>query len=321
MVLSENGWTAEDMPALDGKKIIVTGANSGLGYEATEKFAEKGAHVIMACRSMERGREAKGEIEDKLNDCSLELSKLDLASLDSVKDFAEEYKANNEELHILCNNAGIMAIPRQETRDGFEKQFGVNHLGHFALTSHLIDYLIETSGQTRLVTQSSALHKKGSMNFEDLMKEQNYDKNQAYADSKLANLLFAFELDRKLQDADVNTLSIACHPGFSATNLQSTEENESSIFRNFRMKVLTKVLAQSAETGYLPMIYASVSEKAHGGDYIGPDGFMNMRGLPENQKPSEEARDEDVAEKLWKVSEELTGIDFELEEYSEWKEE
>jgi NAD(P)-dependent dehydrogenase (short-subunit alcohol dehydrogenase family) len=257
---------------------------------------------------MERGRKAKEEIEDEDPEGNLELRKLDLASLDSVKDFAEEYMANNGELHVLCNNAGVMAVPFEVTEDGFETHFGVNHLGHYALTAHLIQTLVDTDGETRVVTQSSALHKNGEIDFSDLMNEENYDSGQAYADSKLANLLFAFELDRKLEENDLEVESVGCHPGFAATNLQNTEENENSFIRDLGMRLAKKFLAQSAEKGALPMVKAAAS--GEGGGYIGPGGFMKMRGLPEKQEPGKKALDEEVAEKLWGKSEELTGVKF-----------
>ncbi|MFQ3308402.1 MAG: NAD(P)-dependent dehydrogenase (short-subunit alcohol dehydrogenase family) [Candidatus Nanohaloarchaea archaeon] len=303
-------WTADDMPDLKGKTVVVTGANSGLGFEATKKFAQKQAQVVMACRSIERGKNAKQDIEAEFEDADLQVKKMDLASLQSVRDFAEEFKANNEELDILCNNAGIMAIPREETEDGFEKQFGVNHLGHFALTAQLIPAL-EEANEARIVNQSSALHERGELNFDDLMHEESYEPMKVYGDSKLANVLFTYELDRKLSDTDIEAL--ACHPGYAATNLQSRgPEKEGSTLKKYMMKAANKVLAQSAEKGTLPMLYAATSERAKSGDYIGPNGFKNMRGYPEKQESSEESYDEGTAEKLWRVSEELTGIDFEI---------
>lgn len=305
-------WTADNIPDLEGKTVIVTGANSGLGFEASKMFADKDAEVVMACRSIERGKNAKDDIEQEIEDPYLEVKKLDLADLESVKDFAEEFKANHEELDILCNNAGVMAIPREETEDGFEKQFGVNHLGHFALTAHLFPALIETE-DARVVTQSSGLHEKGSINFDDLMHEQNYSPQQVYSDSKLANLLFAYELDRKIRREGLDIKSIGVHPGYSATNLQTRgPEKSGNKIKKYAMKVANKVIAQSARKGALPMMYAAVSEEAEGGDYIGPGGLGNMRGLPEKQESSEASYETSTAEELWAVSEELTGVDFEV---------
>lgn len=303
-------WTADDMPELEGKTVVVTGANSGLGFEASKKFADKKAKVVMACRSIERGKDAKNQIEEEQPEADIEVRKLDLASLESIKDFAEEFKANNEALDILCNNAGIMAIPREETEDGFEKQFGVNHLGHFALTAHLMPVL-ENAEEARIINQSSGLHENGDINFDDIMHEESYSPQGAYADSKLANVLFTYELDRRLSDTGIKTL--ACHPGYAATNLQSRgPEKEGSTIKKYVMKAANKLLAQSAEIGALPMLYAATSPEAESGDYIGPDGFMNMRGLPVEQKSSEKSYDEEKARKLWDISEELTGVEFDI---------
>lgn len=309
--MSKDKWSSDDMPELEGKNIIVTGANSGLGFEAAKSFAEKGAHVVMACRDLENAEKAKSEIEDEVGDSSLVVLELDLASIESVKRFAENYRSGYDELHILCNNAGVMAIPRQETEDGFERQFGVNHLGHFALTSLLFDLLEETDGETRIVNQSSAIHENGEIDFEDLMWENEYDKWGAYARSKLANVLFIYELDRRLDSEGIK--AVACHPGYASTNLQYRgPEEEGSRLKYFMMKAANTVLAQSAEKGSLPMLYAATSEDIKGGEYIGPGGFRQMRGYPEKQESAPQSYDEETAEKLWQVSEELTGVDFEV---------
>lgn len=323
-----DNWTSEDIPDLDDKKVIVTGANSGLGFEASKMFAENGAHVVMACRSLEKGRKARKSIEEKVDEASLEVRQIDLASLDSVEEFAKEYRANNDSLDVLCNNAGVMAIPREETEDGFEKrenpveflksqkifdfrpQLGVNHLGHFALTGHLIDLLIETEG-SRVVTQSSGLHENGDIDFDDLMMEEDYDKWEAYAQSKLANVLFGYELDRKLENK--NMKSVVCHPGYASTSLQyKGPREEGSKIRLGLMKVTNTLVAQSARKGALPMMYASTSESIEGGEYIGPGGFANMRGYPEKQESSDISYDKDVAKALWTRSEDLTDIEYDL---------
>jgi NAD(P)-dependent dehydrogenase (short-subunit alcohol dehydrogenase family) len=305
-------WSADDIPDLEGKTVVITGANSGLGFEASKMFAENNAEVIMACRSIKRGKDAKEDIEEKIEEPNLEVKKLDLADLESVKNFAEEFKANHEQLDILCNNAGVMAIPREETEDGFEKQFGVNHLGHFALTSKLFPAL-ESAENARIVTQSSGLHKKGEIDFDDLMHKEEYNPQQVYSDSKLANLLFAYELDRKIRREGLDIKSVGCHPGYAATSLQTRgAEKSGNKIKKFAMKAMNKVVAQSAHTGALPMMYAAVGKDIEGGDYTGPGGLMNMRGLPEKQESSEASYETSTAEKLWAVSEELTGIDFEL---------
>jgi NAD(P)-dependent dehydrogenase (short-subunit alcohol dehydrogenase family) len=304
-------WTVAEMPDLSGKRVVVTGANSGVGFEATKAFAGAGAHVVMACRSESRGADAMAAVREAMPAASLSLLELDLADLDSVRSFAESFESEYDSLHALCNNAGVMAIPRRETEQGFEMQFGVNHLGHFALTGHLLETLRTTPGESRVVTQSSGVHERGEIDFDDLQSERGYDKWEAYAQSKLANLLFAYELQRRLAVAGVDGVtSVGCHPGYAATNLQYRgPEMAGSRLRLLGMKVANAVVAQSASRGALPMLYAATAEDVRGGDYVGPGGFMNMRGYPERQSSSERSYDETRAARLWDVSEDLTGVD------------
>jgi hypothetical protein len=308
-------WTTADMPDCAGQTVVITGANSGLGFEGARAFARRGATVVMACRSLDRGADAADEIRRETPDADLDVRRCDLADLDSVAAFAEDYRADYDELHVLCNNAGVMAIPRSETADGFETQFGVNHLGHFALTGHLLDRLVHTPGETRVVTHSSGAHEMGEMDFADLHHEDDYGKWEAYGQSKLANLLFAYELDRRLTDAGVaDTISVACHPGWAATNLQSRgPEQEGSRLRAGLMRVANAVLAQDAEQGVLPMLYAATAPDVSGGDYYGPDGFMGMRGHPEPQRSSDASYDRERARRLWAVSEDQTGVAYDFE--------
>jgi NAD(P)-dependent dehydrogenase (short-subunit alcohol dehydrogenase family) len=308
-------WTVARMPDQSGRTVIVTGANSGLGYWATAAFARKGADVVMACRSERRGREAAADIEADAPDATLDVRHLDLADLDSVARFADDFLADYDDLHALCNNAGVMAIPRGETADGFETQFGVNHLGHFALTGHLFDRLRETDGETRVVTQSSGLHERGQIDFSDLQGEREYDKWDAYGQSKLANLLFAFELDRRLDAAGIDDVtSVGCHPGYADTNLQRRgPEQAGSTLRLYLMKIANAVFAQDAEQGALPLCYAATAADIEGGEYVGPTGFMDMRGAPGRATPSDRARNLDTAARLWGVSEELTGVEYDLD--------
>ena len=306
-----------------GSTVVVTGANSGLGYEATEAFAGHGADVVMACRSLDRARTAAEEIRDTLADApdwasapddgSLTVMELDLASLDSVGGFADQFGEHFDELHVLCNNAGVMAIPRGETEDGFERQFGINHLGHFALTGHLLDDLRETEGETRVVTQSSGAHQQGTIDFDDLQHEESYSAWGAYAQSKLANLLFAYELDRRLSAAKANVTSVACHPGYAATNLQTRAPQESgSTLGLLGMKAANALFGQSAEQGALPMLFAATEPGIAGGEYVGPGGLLNMRGTPELQESNAASRDEETAGRLWDVSEKLTAVEYDL---------
>ncbi len=302
-------WTRDDVPSMDEETVVITGANSGIGFHAARVFAAKGADVTMACRSVERGEDAADEIREEVPDAPVEVRELDLASLDSVEDFADGFIQDHDALDVLCNNAGVMAIPRTETKDGFETQFGVNHLGHFALTAHLSDLVVSTD-RARVVTTSSGAHERGTIDFEDPHGEDEYTKWDAYAQSKLANLLFAFELQRRFEDADVDVKSVGVHPGYAATDLQRRgPEMEGSRLKLGLMKAMNAVLAQSAERGALPILYGATAE-LEGGEYVGPGGFMNMRGYPEVQEPNERARDKETAERLWEVSEELTGVEF-----------
>ena len=308
-------WTADDMPAMDGKRVVVTGANSGIGFEGTKAFARAGATVVMACRSTERGERAASQVREAVPDATLDVRRCDLADLASVRDFAAGVRGTYDELHVLCNNAGVMAVPRSETDDGFETQLGVNHLGHFALTGHLLDRLVTSTGESRIITQSSGAHTMGEVDFADLHREGSYGKWEAYGQSKLANLLFAYELQRRLADAGVEgTKSVACHPGYADTNLQYRgPEASGSRVRYGLMKVANTVFAQSAPKGALPMLYAATAPDVKGGDYYGPGGFLGMRGPPERQESSDASSDEDTAERLWAVSEELTGVGYDIE--------
>ncbi|AEN05783.1 oxidoreductase [Halolamina sp.] len=310
-------WSLTDIPDQSGRTVAVTGANSGLGYAATEAFVHRGADVVMACRSVDRAREAAEEISVPEADGSLTVMELDLGDLGSVRSFAAAYEREFDDLHILCNNAGVMATPYRTTEDGFELQFGVNHLGHFALTGLLLDSLQETPGETRVVTHSSAMHERGQMDFDDLQHEQSYDKWEAYAQSKLANALFGFELDRRLRAAGESVTSVVCHPGYADTNLQRRgPEMAGSRLRLLAMQAANAVVGQSARQGALPLLYAATAEAIDGGEYVGPGGLFNMRGAPEVREPAAQAQDADAAQRLWAVSEELTNVAYRLAEPS-----
>ncbi|QKQ98430.1 SDR family NAD(P)-dependent oxidoreductase [Candidatus Nanohaloarchaea archaeon] len=307
-----SNWTAEEMPNLEGKTALVTGANSGIGFEATKKLARKNAEVVMACRKKEKGLEAKEEIEAEIEGPDLRVMQVDLASLDSIHETAEKFKSEYEKLDLLFNNAGVMAIPRRETEDGFEYQIGVNHLGHYALTGLLLEKLENADDEARIISQSSIAHENGDINFEDINHEKSYDRMQAYSDSKLANILFAKELDRKLKEDDLDIKAIASHPGVSHTNLFNAEESQHNIIVTKLMGLGLKLFGQSPEKGCLPMLYAATSEEIEGGEFIGPDGFKAIRGSPERQIPSEKAQDEKLAERLWEKSGEMTGVEYNL---------
>jgi NAD(P)-dependent dehydrogenase (short-subunit alcohol dehydrogenase family) len=284
---------------------VVTGANSGLGLATARELARAGARVVMACRNMAKGEAARREIEAAAPGAALELEQLDLSSLDSVRAFAGRIGGG---LDLLINNAGVMAPPRGQTADGFELQFGTNHLGHFALTGLLIGAM-EGREDARVVTLSSTAHKTGRIAFANLGGERHYFRWRAYGQSKLANLLFALELERRLRAAGSNVKSMAAHPGYAATNLQFAAP---PLVDRLVMRVGNAVIAQSEEMGALPTLYAATAPGVAGGTYVGPDGLLEQRGHPKPVSPNRAARDEDVARRLWEVSEEMTGVRFEL---------
>ncbi|WP_277999778.1 oxidoreductase [Halocatena marina] len=312
---SSNGWTADDMPNQTGNVVVVTGANSGIGYDTTKAFAQKGAHVAVACRSPERANRTRQKIESTVSDASLSVHELDLRNQVAVRQFASEFKSEFDRLDVLVNNAGVMVPPYSTTDDGFELQFGVNHLGHFALTGLLLEELIETDGETRIVTQSSVAHDYGDIDFDDLHREQSYNRTEAYGQSKLANLLFTYELDRRLRAVGSNTIAVASHPGWSATGLQDgdTELGVSSVRRTVA-RIANTVFAQSPADGALPTLYASTATDVDGGHYFGPSGIMEMRGSPTRVVSNETSYDHKTAQQLWDISGKLTGITFEIGE-------
>ena len=303
-------WTAEDMPDLKDQTIVVTGGNSGIGLEAARQFARKSARVVLACRDLTKAKTAAAEIERDAPGATVEPMRLDLASLDSVRRFVAELTTAHRQLHVLCNNAGVMAIPYARTADGFEMQFGTNHLGHFALTGLLLERLLATPG-ARVVSVSSGAHRMGKIRFEDLQWETGYGKWRAYGQSKLANLLFTFELQRRLEAAKAAVIGVACHPGYAATNLQAVGPRlQGSSFLEGLMQVGNSLFAQSAAMGALPTMYAATAKQVRGGEYFGPDSIGELWGHPKAVECSSAARDREVASRLWKVSEELTGVTY-----------
>jgi NAD(P)-dependent dehydrogenase (short-subunit alcohol dehydrogenase family) len=302
-------WTAADIPDQAGRRVIVTGANSGLGFETALALAAHGAEVTLAVRDTTKGDAAAEAIQTRAPQASLEVRRLDLADLSSVDEFAWLWReAHPDGLDLLINNAGIMAIPRRETADGFEMQLGTNHLGHFALTGRLIDAM---RPHGRVVTVSSQAHRMGRMDFDDLMGERKYGAWRAYGQSKLANLLFTRELAERLQRAESSVAAAAAHPGYASTHLQAVgPEMRGQGWMNSVMGVANKVLAQSAAMGALPTLYAATSPEVRSGDYVGPDGFGEQRGHPKLVGMTDSARDDEVAERLWSVSEELTGVHY-----------
>ncbi|MFH2008742.1 MAG: oxidoreductase [bacterium] len=297
----KNRWTSDNIEDLTGRTAIVTGSNSGIGFEEARALALKGAAVILAVRDVDRGEQAAQRIRDEHPAASVEVLPLDLASLDSVRAFAETFKRKHAALHLLVNNAGVMMPPYGKTADGFELQFGTNHLGHFALTGLLLDRLLETEG-SRVVNVSSQAHRQGRIDFEDLNWERKpYKKMRSYGQSKLANLLFTYELQRRLEAAGAKTIAVAAHPGWTATNLQQ----HVGFFRS-----LNPLFAMKPWQGALPTLYAATSEDVHGGEYYGPSGIYEMRGWPKRVKSVPASHDAADAARLWDVSEELSGVSY-----------
>jgi NAD(P)-dependent dehydrogenase (short-subunit alcohol dehydrogenase family) len=301
-------WTTADIPDLTGKVIIVTGANSGIGYEAAKEFTRKGAQTILACRNMEKAETALAQIRDEIPDAQAEIMQLDLSRLDSVRAFVDTFKAKYDRLDVLLNNAGIMMVPYGTTEDGFERQFGTNHLGHFALTGMLIDLLSNTP-DSRVVNVSSNGHRQGKMDFDNLMyvNGNGYSPMQAYGRTKLANLLFTYELQRRLEDQKLDVISVAAHPGISETNLGAHLQDKLA----FKMlRPIFERIGQSAAMGALPSIRAAVDSEVAGGEYFGPGGTMEMNGYPVLVPSSKASHNLEDAKKLWKVSQQLTSVEY-----------
>jgi NAD(P)-dependent dehydrogenase (short-subunit alcohol dehydrogenase family) len=307
-------WTENDIPDLKGKVALVTGANSGLGFSTARSLAARGAQVIMGCRDERKAETAMAAIRASVPDAKLEFLPGDLSDQASVRTAAGLLKSRHARLDIQVNNAGIMTLPYTKTRDGFEMLFGTNYLGHFALTGHLIELTSSTPG-SRIVTVTSLSERVGKIPLDDLNWEKSgYSKRGAYARSKLANLMFALELDRRLRKASVGTLSVAAHPGYSATNIvYGGGAGQQSLMRslwNLMARIGNALLAQPADRGALPSLYAATAPEVNSGDYIGPDGLIEFSGYPKLVKPSRQAQDEKLAAGLWACSEELTGVRF-----------
>jgi NAD(P)-dependent dehydrogenase (short-subunit alcohol dehydrogenase family) len=304
-------WTHTDVPEQSGRTFVVTGANSGIGLEAAKTLAGAGAHVVLACRDPRKAEGAAAELRALHPSASLELAALDLASLASVRDFAKAFSDRHARLDVLVNNAGVMAIPRRTTADGFEMQLGTNHLGHFALTGLLLPLLAATPG-SRVVTVSSTAHRAGRMRWDDLHGERSYQRWLHYGQSKLANLLFSYELDRRSRAAGLPLVAAACHPGYAATNLQLVGPRmDASRFMEGLMTWANGVFSQPAAMGALPTLYAATAPDVRGGDYYGPDRMFESWGHPKKVGSSARSRDAESARRLWQLSEELTGVQFE----------
>lgn len=304
----KEAWDVADMPDLTGKVAIVTGANSGIGFEAAKALAQKGAHVVMACRNMEKGHNALVSLKQADPSASVEVMELDLSSLQSVRAFADAFKQKHDRLDILVNNAGIMMVPYGATEDGFEQQMGTNHLGHFALTGLLYDLIKQTPG-ARVVSVSSNGHRMGDTNWEKIMYKEGreYSPIRAYGRSKLANLLFTQALQRRFDQDGVDAIATAAHPGGSNTNLAAHLQNEGigqTLFPLFES------FMQGADMGALPTLRAAVDPNANGGDYYGPQGMMQISGHPVKVQANNAAYNALAQQQLWDISEKLTGVTF-----------
>jgi NAD(P)-dependent dehydrogenase (short-subunit alcohol dehydrogenase family) len=302
-------WKPQEMPPQQGRLAIVTGANSGIGYQVARYLSRAGATVILACRSREKGEAARAKIVASNSGAKVEVRVLDVADLDSVGSFASEFLREDKPLDLLINNAGVMAIPeRRTTPQGFEMQFGTNHLGHFALTGLLLPALLRQP-DSRVVTVASIAHKGGKLNFDDPNAERGYDPRGAYQQSKLANVVFGLEFDRRLRARSAQTASVIAHPGVAVTNIISNGMGMG--LKGRIVNALIPLVAQSDDRGSWPLLYAATSPQAHGGGYYGPDGIAEVKGTPVEVKPKPHALDPAAGQRLWEISEALTGVHFE----------
>jgi NAD(P)-dependent dehydrogenase (short-subunit alcohol dehydrogenase family) len=299
-------WTDVDVPSQAGRVAVVTGANSGIGYDAARLLAERGATVVLACRSLEKATDAAGRIAQHAPGANVTVVSLDLSDLSSVRQAAETIRSTQRRVDLLVNNAGVMVPPFGLTVDGFELQFGTNHLGHFALTGLLLDLVMATPG-SRVVTVSSSAHRMGRIDFDDLQSEAHYRPGRAYGQSKLANLLFTYELERRLQASDSTTIAVAAHPGAASTELG----------RHFAHPVVGKAIgslvSQRSSMGALPTLRAATDPAVRGGEYYGPRGLLEQRGYPKRVGSNGRSRNIADAQRLWDVSGQLTGVSYPLE--------
>ena len=304
--MNTNNWNLNYIADLSGKNIIVTGGNSGLGFEAVKALSNKNAHVILACRNITKGNNAKSEILKQQPKADITVMELDLASLESVRSFVSNYKKNHSTLNILINNAGIMMVPYGLTTDGFEKQIGTNHLGHFALTGLLLDVL-KNSPASRVVNVSSMAHRSGEMIFDNLLFEsgKDYTPMKSYGRSKLANLLFTFELQRFFEKNNINCSALAAHPGVSDTHLF---DHAAPKWVMSLLRPLFRFMIQPANMGVLPELRAATDPNTKGGEYYGPDGKREMKGYPIVVDTTKAAKSLEDAKKLWEISEKLTSV-------------
>jgi NAD(P)-dependent dehydrogenase (short-subunit alcohol dehydrogenase family) len=298
-------WTEADVPDQTGRVAVVTGANTGLGYDTARVLAEKGATVILAVRDQQKGAAAAERIRANAPDADLRVQRLDLGSLASVRAAADNLRAAFARIDLLINNAGVMIPPKSLTPDGFELQFGTNHLGHFAFTGLLLERLLDVP-DSRVVIVASLAHKAGFINFDDLHGERRYRRGAAYAQSKLATIMFCYELHRRLVAASRSTIAIAAHPGYTTSELM---RNVWSPLQPL-VKVMGPWFGQTPAQGALPQLLAATNPAAEGGQYWGPEGFMELKGYPKLVASSARSHDVDIQKRLWATSEQLTGVRF-----------
>jgi NAD(P)-dependent dehydrogenase (short-subunit alcohol dehydrogenase family) len=295
-------WTSNDVPSQQGRLAVVTGANTGLGFETAQVLAARGASVVLAVRDLEKGKRAAADIADTAPGADVSVQPLDLTSLDSIRAAADELRAKHPRIDLLINNAGVMFTPKQTTGDGFELQFGTNHLGPFALTGLLLKQMLPVPG-SRVVTVSSSAHRiRARIDFDDLQGARSYHRVGAYSQSKLANLMFTYELQRRLSGA-CTTIAVAAHPGLAQSELTRNSPAIAAFF-------YVRVMAQKAAMGALPILRAATDSRVTGGQYYGPGGFFGARGYPKLVESSAQSHDTAIQRRLWTVSEELTGVTF-----------
>ncbi|MBA3582168.1 MAG: SDR family NAD(P)-dependent oxidoreductase [Gammaproteobacteria bacterium] len=303
--MTTQNWTLSDIPDLVNKTVVITGANSGIGFEVTKLLAAKNATVVMACRDIKKAEQAVNQIRQTQSNAQLYVMSLDLASLQSIREFAAAFKQRYSQINILINNAGVMKTPQLQTAEGIEYQWGVNHIGHFALTGLLLEKLLSTPN-SRIVSVTSIAHQMAQTIIDTPDEVRKYNPMKAYAQSKLANLMFIYELQRKLAAHSANTIAVAAHPGISPTQLnQRTYSSAASVY-------LEKLLGHKPQYAALPIVMASTHEDIHGGDYIGPSGFLQLKGKPGKVVSSALSQNTAAAQTLWAASEHLSGVVFQF---------